>query len=434
MKINRVGSSRVVSTFPAHPNIQDTSSVSLFVASDSLSGWSPTTQLFVDQTNTFEGHSTLKFDHQVSQGSPFSTYTLPATVNLTTRDYLELNFFLYDPDDVVKVGAMRMYSNATDYFLCALDKHIEPLYGTKMGWRKVRIYKNQFTVGVGSPTWTTITKMFLSLTVPVSNVAYISIGRVEAVSVDKATLCIDFDDGRISSYDNALPIMRKYNLRGNYYVITDWVGDAGFVNWKQIREFHDAGWMIGNHTHNHLNLSPLTREQVITEFDTSQRILREQGYYVGSYFLSAPQGGWSAIAEEEALERFIYCRLFRLTPRFDVQPINDNLYSAYESIENTHTLAQAKAIIDEIILHKTSHNMTFHDIGATVTGQYDWPTVDFDSLCAYIAQKRDEGVLKVVTAAEKILQYKGQDTEHNGQHSVLSNDMGVPVILRLNRS
>jgi peptidoglycan/xylan/chitin deacetylase (PgdA/CDA1 family) len=68
-------------------------------------------------------------------------------------------------------------------------------------------------------------------------------------------IVLTFDDGHINVYENAFPIMKKLNFPGVIYILPKRIGAPEFVNEEQINEMLAAGWDIGNHSNNHLDLT-----------------------------------------------------------------------------------------------------------------------------------------------------------------------------------
>jgi Predicted xylanase/chitin deacetylase len=424
---------KVYSSFPPLPNLYDTASNLILTANDATK-WGTKLQVSTDSTIKYEGQNTVKFDHQAGQGSPYGNIDLTTPADFTNIDYVELIIYISGGNSVGANSNLRLYSGTAGSFKVDLYRYISPASGQKEGWKRIRINKGEFTVNDGTPVWNNITKVFLAFTISSSAVASINLAKISTKNVQTGILNMDFDDSLISVYDKAFPVMEKYGLKGNIYVITSRVGTAGYMSWKQLQEFRQAGWTIGSHTDLHQNISTLTRDQIIKEFDDSQRKLRNHGFYSGSYFFAAPLGGWSDIAREEALKRFWYARVYRQTPVYDSIPADDTLLAGYRSVLNTDTLELVKGEVDAIVSRKMGYNMTFHDIESTIPGQYNWTLANFEALCQYIADKRDAGQLKVLTAEEKVLQFAGVESNFNGKHSVLTSDQEGTVVLKLNRN
>jgi peptidoglycan/xylan/chitin deacetylase (PgdA/CDA1 family) len=68
---------------------------------------------------------------------------------------------------------------------------------------------------------------------------------------------ITFDDGDISVYETAFPIMRKYGLTGVVYIVGNYMGTEGYMTAEQIKELVNAGWEVGSHSRSHRDLTKL---------------------------------------------------------------------------------------------------------------------------------------------------------------------------------
>ena len=90
------------------------------------------------------------------------------------------------------------------------------------------------------------------------------------------TLILTFDDGYEDFYTNVLPILKKYNLKANLYVITNSINKKDYLSEEQLKEIADSKLVsIGSHTHNHNVLKDLSEEQIEYELKTSKEILEK---------------------------------------------------------------------------------------------------------------------------------------------------------------
>jgi len=66
---------------------------------------------------------------------------------------------------------------------------------------------------------------------------------------------ITIDDGYISGYDVAWPILKKFNYPFTMFVYIDYIGTGGkSITWDQLAEMRDAGVDIESHSYSHSNL------------------------------------------------------------------------------------------------------------------------------------------------------------------------------------
>jgi peptidoglycan/xylan/chitin deacetylase (PgdA/CDA1 family) len=112
---------------------------------------------------------------------------------------------------------------------------------------------------------------------------------------------LTFDDGHISNYDPALPILLEHRLKATFFITAGWIGTRSTMDWRQIRALHEAGMEIGSHTLTHRPPSALSEKELRYELSESRRIL-EDGLGAEVTSLSSPTGFFnprmSKIAQE----------------------------------------------------------------------------------------------------------------------------------------
>lgn len=150
----------------------------------------------------------------------------------------------------------------------------------------------------------------------------------------KRSVLITFDDGYADNYAMAWPIAKKYHIKINLFICTDYVGQAhpifmrkdGYLvlknsglgredrpgwqshlrkfpqlwrplTWAELREMRAAGVQIGFHSHSHRNLALLTPEELGSDIATGLAILeRELGERPGCFAL--PYGWYDSYNPE----------------------------------------------------------------------------------------------------------------------------------------
>ncbi|MBI4549663.1 MAG: polysaccharide deacetylase family protein [Candidatus Omnitrophica bacterium] len=113
----------------------------------------------------------------------------------------------------------------------------------------------------------------------------------EGRALSEKSVVITFDDGDDAFYTKVYPFLLRFKVPAALFIITDWVGRAGYLTWDQIRSMSNEIVTIGSHTVTHRYLPDLSLDDVRQEFVESKRILEhETGRPVR--FLSYPVGGF----------------------------------------------------------------------------------------------------------------------------------------------
>lgn len=86
---------------------------------------------------------------------------------------------------------------------------------------------------------------------------------------------ISVDDGRLNAYVYLWPILRQLRFRATFYVVGSRIGQDKFMSADQLREIDAAGSEIANHTHEHKNLTGLSRAAVIEQVRLSSDAITE---------------------------------------------------------------------------------------------------------------------------------------------------------------
>jgi peptidoglycan/xylan/chitin deacetylase (PgdA/CDA1 family) len=106
-------------------------------------------------------------------------------------------------------------------------------------------------------------------------------------------ILITIDDGFLSFYKNAWPILKKKKIPFILFVSTREVGSSNYMNWDQIKEISKENFVeIGNHSHTHEYLVDESDEDIKADIQKSIDIFKEK-LGKNSDFFSYPFGEYS---------------------------------------------------------------------------------------------------------------------------------------------
>lgn len=81
---------------------------------------------------------------------------------------------------------------------------------------------------------------------------------------------ITFDDGYANNYENAYPVLKKYNFRAVVFLVSGCIGHTGYLDAAEIKEMGDLV-SFQSHTVNHFDLCKLDAGTLDEEFSRSQK-------------------------------------------------------------------------------------------------------------------------------------------------------------------
>ena len=115
---------------------------------------------------------------------------------------------------------------------------------------------------------------------------------------NKRKVLLTIDDGFLSFYKNAWPILKEKKIPFILFVNTREVGAFGYMNWEQIKEIDKEDFVeIGNHSHTHeylVNEKPeIIKNDIITSINIFKKNLGKN-----SNFFSYPFGEYSVEFKE----------------------------------------------------------------------------------------------------------------------------------------
>lgn len=95
--------------------------------------------------------------------------------------------------------------------------------------------------------------------------------------IESKPILITFDDGYKDNYTTAYPLLKKYNMKGVIFVVSNFVGDNNnHLSWENIQEMYKSGLIeFGGHTKSHLDLTTISAAKRHEEIVGSKNIIEE---------------------------------------------------------------------------------------------------------------------------------------------------------------
>jgi peptidoglycan/xylan/chitin deacetylase (PgdA/CDA1 family) len=98
----------------------------------------------------------------------------------------------------------------------------------------------------------------------------------KSIPNDCKSIHLTFDDGHVSNFTNALPVLLDAGYKATFYVIAGNVDvDPNYLTTQQLREMSSEGMTIGSHSLTHPFLSLLNGESLRRELADSKRRLED---------------------------------------------------------------------------------------------------------------------------------------------------------------
>jgi len=93
--------------------------------------------------------------------------------------------------------------------------------------------------------------------------------------VPEKGVVITIDDGFISGYDKAVPILKKYHFPFCIFVFTHGIGVKNYMSWEQLKQLDAWGGEVGCHTYTHPRLINLKEKEIEQEVKGSKETLEK---------------------------------------------------------------------------------------------------------------------------------------------------------------
>lgn len=369
----------------------------------SLTNWSQSTGTTTIETSSqFIKNGTGSFKMSAAANN---TCIITKTVSWDLSKNNVHGIWVYLIDPAANVSSIDLYmsndSSFTNYFNTSLTNTNSKF---TQGWNYFTILKRDWTTNAAADWNSTIIRFRVRLSASVANAAIAYYDSYFTNPYSRPKILYTFDDVIDTCYTIGYPYMKARGIKGTAYAAGGFIDTAGYMTTAQLRTLQDDGWLIGNHTYNHTNLTTLSIPDMVTEIGLQDKWMAGRGFTDGIPHFAYPNGGNSddtVTAMRQVGTKFT-ARNYSIGTRI-YQPHVFGIENPYQlkavGVFDTTTLTYAKASVDDTITHGGTAFFVFHKFvaGAPATG-IEWKTQDFYDLTDYINAKRDQ--LDFVTVKE----------------------------------
>lgn len=214
-------------------------------------------------------------------------------------------------------------------------------------------------------------------------------------TLESGLVTITFDDGWLSVYENAMPILNEKSYKSSIYIASDVIAPHwNRVSKKQILKMESWGHEIGSHTKSHKPLADMTVNKMKKEIVGSKEDLLDLGVKSVDTF-AYPFGDYNNFTDQIVHEAGY------LGARTSDWGFNSTASDPYilkiKSVKSGTSFAQAQDWINEAIATDTWLILAFHRINNDGS-EYSTTPEDFKKIVNYLAERK----IRVVTTTEGI--------------------------------
>jgi peptidoglycan/xylan/chitin deacetylase (PgdA/CDA1 family) len=231
------------------------------------------------------------------------------------------------------------------------------------------IYKSEFN-NVGSAVWDSIKFIRIMLRAKTGDSMKLTLNKMSYAPNAGGIVSISFDDGRISQFTNAYPILTTKGIKATFYVIPSRIDSSDdYMTTANLDSLNANGHDVSSHTFSHLQLDTVTSSTMLEgQIRYAYSWLKNRGY-AGARFFAYPWGAYSVPAAKIVNRYHNAARTIRTT--LDVNDVSLgetnppamrwNIVSCADRAKTTDSVLMA---IDSCIAKRGIAQLVFHTVFA----------------------------------------------------------------------
>lgn len=164
-----------------------------------------------------------------------------------------------------------------------------------------------------------------------NNFETVSCDDLLAGRVTDKSVILTFDDGHISSFSEALPILRKFDFQATFFLVAQFIGRENYLSAEHIQEMHQAGMHFESHSLTHPYLLTLESDALAWEIRQSKHEIEQitgravhhfcipYGFYNRELLQCVRDAGYKSAVTEKIGYAAPSSKPFTVLPRFTVK-------------------------------------------------------------------------------------------------------------------
>ena len=221
--------------------------------------------------------------------------------------------------------------------------------------------------------------------------------RISSARLPQGMVSITFDDGWQSVYDQALPLLQKYNMHSTQFIISEvsQKKTPEYMDLDTVRKLQEAGMEVGSHSLRHCNQTTLNQADIYKDAKDSKHILENNK--LGPINIYAyPLGQYDEKTQSVISKQYNFIRTSDVGYNdryFDPENIRSM------AVINTTNITELKKWLDYATQHKAWLVIAYHRIDEQ--GEYNVTSKQLDEQLHAIKQSNIR-VVPLGKAAQEI--------------------------------
>ena len=221
--------------------------------------------------------------------------------------------------------------------------------------------ENEIPDGV-DPEYTTTAEKFERDMTDMQNAGYISLSveNLAAKKYDKHKdyFIVTFDDGYLSNYTIAFPILQKHKIYASIFICTESTWRDNHFSWEQAQIMEDSGFIsVNSHSPEHKNLTEAGLDSFVSQIERSFQDLETKLTGKKLRLFAYPNGDYSRESVEALCEMGVVLQFVQVLPKAGSD--GEEGWNWYETgLVRRYNVSYASNVIDIIAHERNVDNIT----------------------------------------------------------------------------